>query len=271
MDWSQGDYFYEEYWISALHNLQQNSFINYEIKYPPINQIGVWIIERIDLVLKPRNHELLTYKKSILIDTIMFLAEHHTEMLVKHILRTIGVFTYSGLINMFDPDVLSMWKNIYFKYRYHTDEHKQTLFILSSWFITDKHLPDKIRFLRGINENHERYNNLDDRQITYLLEKDFTLIGADDPSAEVLYFLGILVSEDGDGYKPAKIEPNIVKAGELISQIDRVRGELNDQKDKCNFLKKIKDKFKLRLLNREYDIVISEVIESQRSKETALT
>lgn len=256
MDLSNSNYFKLEYWL-AVYDKLKDEFIDSSLPHQPSQQVGIWIIERADLVLKPENlEELFDNKhdfKKLIINVLLLTIDKYPDLFFVHFYNTLGGFSYSGLLNMSDPETFNMWQHLSKKYKDSSINSNLVISQLADIFLSDKHLSNKLEALILGNEDG-KYNHLSLDQFIYELEKKFTLNGYDDPTIKIFFELGVL-NEESSSYKRAILDENIIKAGFLFKKLCRLGDEVNSSKLLTKYLKKYKYTKCLKELNKIRHII----------------
>lgn len=242
MDLSDGNYFNLEYWL-AVYNKLEGEFVDISLPHEPRQQVGVWIIERADLVLKPENLEEIfgnnyDFVKNLIIKVLLLTIDKYPDLFFLHFYNTLGGFSYSGLLNISDPEIFKMWWHLSKKYKTSSINSNLAISQLADLLLGDKHLSNKLEVLISGNADG-KYDSLSLDQFIYELEKKFTLNGYDDPTIKIFFELGIL-NEDPISYKRAILDENIIKAGFLFKKLCRLRDEVDSSKLITKYFKKYK-------------------------------
>ena len=250
MSLTNADYYKLSYWQMVYDKLQTD-FVDISLSLEPKLQIGIWVIERADMVLKPKNlveffKEDALFCKKLIIDIILLVVDKYPKFFFTHFYLTLGAFPYSGLLNMFDTNIQKMWKDISDKHRYSSSESKRAISDLSDILLSDKELCSKLEVLIHYNEDG-RFDDLSIEQCIYELEKLFTLDGYDDPSIEILFKLGILKE-----YRKPNLDDDVVEAGRLFKKLHILKESIDSKSVICKFFKNLLQKYRYSRCHRKW-------------------
>ncbi len=113
MKFSNENFHSDSYYQRVLKALYTQSFIQ-DINYQPLFQIGVWVVERADMVLEndlDKEGELSEASK-LALEAVRAACLREPDFVSTHLQCTIGAFTYAGLLNTQYPEVKHLWDRI---------------------------------------------------------------------------------------------------------------------------------------------------------------
>ncbi|MBV9576167.1 MAG: hypothetical protein JO149_06055 [Gammaproteobacteria bacterium] len=106
MNWEKIDFYTENYYADVAKAIASNAFINEDSNQPDYVQYGIGVIERADMAIRDsENKNIITSALKCLLTFF----EKEPEYFALHLNRTIGTFTYSGILNTTIEDVKSFW------------------------------------------------------------------------------------------------------------------------------------------------------------------
>ena len=117
INWSDEDWQCCHYFDMVKASIESDCFLDPDDDRPLMMQAGVNITERVDLILfdadieESENRQL----RQSAISALSSLASRHPNDFLKHIELSIGVFSYSGLLDISKPDVSSFWNSFFTK------------------------------------------------------------------------------------------------------------------------------------------------------------
>ncbi|EGQ8061351.1 TPA: hypothetical protein I7264_07370 [Vibrio parahaemolyticus] len=183
MNWSEKDFWNENYFNDITSSLESGSFINFEIDYHPIFQVGVWVVERVDLVIR----EVGDFEEYVPLTRAAILAleaafKTYPEFVSYHIQHSIGALTYAGILDANNNDVREFWR-----YVYKFSDSKSWVNRLAIHTLSDDDFYEKVREVYLYSEQ-----GLNDYEIFKRIEQDSFLLERTITSADSLVELGII-------------------------------------------------------------------------------
>jgi len=186
LDWNTRNYWDESYFKDVTHSLESGSFINHEINYNPLFQVGVWIVERVDLVVNEFGFD--EGEPSLVKSAIAALKSAfttHPEFVAQHIQYSIGTLTYPGILNANQSDVRDFW--LWLNKVVSDDPWIKRLAI---HVLSDDDFYVKVEEVQLYSER-----GLDDYEIFKKIEQDSRSLNRTIVSAESLVELGIVLNQ----------------------------------------------------------------------------
>lgn len=114
MNWHERNYWEIDYFQDVVKSLRDSDFIDYETNVHPLVQVGVWIVERVDLVLQDVNEEAaLSELENTALEALKLAFQMHPELVSYHIECSLGVFDYSGVLKSNQSDLRQFWGWLY--------------------------------------------------------------------------------------------------------------------------------------------------------------
>ena len=124
MNWHDRDFFEPQYFTDIKDALKQHAFLHKDSAYSNTEQIGHWIVDRVDQVLAVYNHlDKLPLIAEKAMDAFEWAAEHFPEDIARHFINNAGVSSFKGLFSTRQLDVYAMWARI--AQRTHSNWHTE--------------------------------------------------------------------------------------------------------------------------------------------------
>ncbi|BBM67679.1 MULTISPECIES: hypothetical protein [Vibrio] len=113
MKFSNENFYSDGYYKRVLKALYTQSFFQ-DINYLPLFQIGVWVVERADMVLKNElDHDgALSEVSKLALEAVRAACLRDPDFVSTHLQCTIGAFTYDGLLNTKCAEVKHLWDRV---------------------------------------------------------------------------------------------------------------------------------------------------------------
>ena len=186
MNWDEMDWRGNNYYLELSAHIKAGSFFSSQSPMPRTQQVGVFIVERIDIAMEAAIDEEDGDFISLLTSTFLTAVKCMAKEVESHLRMSIGCFTFSGLLASYDSEVKNMWKEIN---QYLSSGNAKTpwLLALSQTAINDEDFCDKVRDSRLYQER-----GLDRTSILEKLASDYEELNVKNTSVSKLELLSIV-------------------------------------------------------------------------------
>ncbi|MBJ7278910.1 hypothetical protein JHC43_20830 [Marinobacter salarius] len=174
-------------YADARQCIEEHTFLNYEISYLPVFQIGVWLVERVDLAISDAIDEDDDELLFAAIAAFQAAVREFTEEVEFHIRNSVGPISYSGLLSTGNKAVYSMWKGVADLLKPRLFRKPCWLFQLSQTVTADPDFGSKISDAWIYAER-----GMDRMQIAHSISQDYRELGAKDSCGGKLLKLGVI-------------------------------------------------------------------------------
>lgn len=186
MNWNDRNYWNEDYFHDVADSINLGGFINHELNFNPVFQVGIWVIERVDLVLNEvaddQSESSLTISA---IDALKSAFIAYPEFVSYHIQHSLGALAYSGVLNSSQLDIRNFWR-----WLYKVAEDDIWIKSLALHVLLDDDFSDKIQDVKFYSER-----GLNDYEIFQKIEQISHELNRTIMSADSLVELGILSNQ----------------------------------------------------------------------------